>query len=470
MRLAKGSISLKETYGQAMAVTAPLGSVVSTTTAAILYAGDSVVFTTLLALLGSALWIFTLTGYTSKLASAGGYYTYGYSAWKSKKISFFEAMTEAFAYSFLNAVNSITIYLLFSIALSLLGYSVPAWVGYLVVAVGVLYPTLISLTHVKQLLGYVVSISATLEAVLLVVLFGLSLTRGFHPDYFTPSNTSVQNLAEAFVLSMVSISGAGAATYLGEETKKPTKNVTAGMWMALAIGGITMLLGTYALVALWNGSLTALANNPQPLLYEMFYFGSIPMAIALILSINSLLSSNIGTTVGAARILFNLARENAAPKVFSRVNKAGEPIVATLFVGGITAAVTISSIMAVGIDQAFQEVSLISGLLWLTGRVVDGFGVPVFYYRIRQLSLATLLIPIVATSLNLWGIVSSLQAPDLLQSSYLATVLAIAILWYSILGRKGRPGSLVVDENNELIVIDEYIERIKKKVEVPPSS
>jgi hypothetical protein len=105
MRLIKGSISLKEAYGQAMAVTAPLGSVVSTSTAAILYAGYSVVFTTLLALLGSALWIFTLTRYTSKLASAGGFYTYGYSAWRSKKISFFEALIEAFAYSFLNAVK-----------------------------------------------------------------------------------------------------------------------------------------------------------------------------------------------------------------------------------------------------------------------------------------------------------------------------------------------------------------------------
>lgn len=50
MRLSKASISLRGTYGQAMAVTAPLGSVVSTSTAAIVYAGYSVVFTTLLAL------------------------------------------------------------------------------------------------------------------------------------------------------------------------------------------------------------------------------------------------------------------------------------------------------------------------------------------------------------------------------------------------------------------------------------
>ncbi|MEM3281089.1 MAG: amino acid permease, partial [Saccharolobus sp.] len=60
MTLKKAVLSFKETYAQAMAVTAPLGSVVSTTTAAIAYAGSSVVFTTLLSLIASALWIYTL--------------------------------------------------------------------------------------------------------------------------------------------------------------------------------------------------------------------------------------------------------------------------------------------------------------------------------------------------------------------------------------------------------------------------
>jgi len=43
-KLRKGVLTLKEAYGQAMAVTAPLGSVVSTSTAAVAYAGNGVVF------------------------------------------------------------------------------------------------------------------------------------------------------------------------------------------------------------------------------------------------------------------------------------------------------------------------------------------------------------------------------------------------------------------------------------------
>lgn len=462
MKLSRGSISLKETYGQAMAVTAPLGSVVSTSTAAILYAGHSVVFTTFLALIGSSLWIFTLTSYTKRIASAGGYYTYGYSAWRNKFLSFFEAMTEVFAYSFLNAVNVITLYLLLDIGLGIIGITIPWWGEILVLALGILYPTLLSLTQVKKVLGYVVSVSATAEVVLLLLLFVLSLRQPFHVEYLTPAGASLGNIAQAFVLSMVSISGAGAATYLGEEAKKPTKTITEGMWLSLLIGGTAMLLGTYALVVLWRGSINDLANSPQPLLFEMYEYGAVPMLIALVMSANSLLASNIGTTLGSARILFNLSREGSAPRVLTRVTKGGEPLVSTLLVGALTALVVSVFVTVLGIANAFATVAVITGIFWLTGRVIDGFGVPVFYARISQLSLTTLLIPLIATGLNVWGIVQSIQ-PSSISLYTLVVLILIVTVWYAVKGRRGRPGSLVVDEENRVITIEEYMERLKRK-------
>jgi len=465
MRLSRGSISLKETYGQAMAVTAPLGSVVSTSTAAILYAGHSVVFTTLLALMGSALWIYTLTSYTRRIASAGGYYTFGYSAWRNKFLSFFEALTEVFAYSFLNAVNVITLYLLINIGLGILGFTLPWWSEGVILAFGVLYPTLLSLTQIKKVLGYVVSVSATAEVVLLVVLFLVSLREPFHLEYLTPDGASPNNIAQAFVLSMVSISGAGAATYLGEEAKKPMKTITQGMWLSLLIGGLSMFLGTYALVTLWGGSLSDLANSPQPLLFEMYRYGSIPMFIALVMSANSLLASNIGTTLGSARILFNLGREGAAPRFLTNVTKSGEPLVSTLLVALLSALVVALFTSVLGLSDAFAIVGVITGIFWLMGRVIDGFGVPVFYARISQLSVYTLLIPIIATSLNVWGIIQSIQ-PNSISLFTLVALLSVIIVWYSAKGRRGRPGSLVVDEENRVITIEEYMDRLKKKAPV----
>ena len=465
MRLSRGSISLKETYGQAMAVTAPLGSVVSTSTAAILYAGHSVVFTTLLALMGSALWIYTLTSYTRRIASAGGYYTFGYSAWRNKFLSFFEALTEVFAYSFLNAVNVITLYLLINIGLGILGFTLPWWSEGVILAFGILYPTLLSLTQIKKVLGYVVSVSATAEVVLLVALFLVSLREPFHLEYLTPDGASPNNIAQAFVLSMVSISGAGAATYLGEEAKKPMKTITQGMWLSLLIGGLSMFLGTYALVTLWGGSLSDLANSPQPLLFEMYRYGSIPMFIALVMSANSLLASNIGTTLGSARILFNLGREGAAPRFLTNVTKSGEPLVSTLLVALLSALVVALFTSVLGLSDAFAIVGVITGIFWLMGRVIDGFGVPVFYTRISQLSVYTLLIPIIATSLNVWGIIQSIQ-PNSISLFTLVALLSVIVVWYSAKGRRGRPGSLVVDEENRVITIEEYMDRLKKKAPV----
>lgn len=465
MRLSKGLISLKENYGQAMAVTAPLGSVVSTTTAAIKYAGYSIVFTTILALLGSALWVYTLTRYTLKVASAGGFYTFGYSSWRSKKVAFFEAVLELIAYSFLNAVNAISIYLLVDTVLSMYGIVLSPVYAALVIALGVLYPTLISLTNIRFVLGKVVTISATAEAISLVTLFGYSLaTKGFHPEYFVPSShVSLGDLAAAFVLTTVSISGAGAATYLGEETKKPLENTTKGIWLASIIGGISITLGTYALVGLWNGSLSDLANASQPLIQEAFEFGIVPLLIVLLLSVNSLLASNVGTTLGSARILFNLARENAAPTILAKVNEDKEPIVATLVIGGITAVVTVASIMLVGPDSALSDVSLITGVTWLAGRVVDAAGVPLLYYRIGQLKIPVIAIPLTAAAINGWGIINSLTSaiPDVFTIALALLVTSISIIWYIVKGRKGKPGVLVVDENNEVITIDEYFKRLR---------
>ena len=76
-----------------MGVTAPLGSVVSTTTAAVVYAGAAVPLATIMAFLGSVLWIWILTRYSNKLASPGGYYSFSSGAYGSKKLSLFEALT-----------------------------------------------------------------------------------------------------------------------------------------------------------------------------------------------------------------------------------------------------------------------------------------------------------------------------------------------------------------------------------------
>lgn len=192
----------------------------------------------------------------------------------------------------------------------------------------------------------------------------------------------------------------------------------------------------------------------------MIQYGSIPFAIALILSINSLLASNIGTTVGAARILYNLAREKAAPKIFTKVNKQGEPILTTLIAGISTAIIVILSVQFLGITAAFSEVAAVEGVLWILGRIFDGFGVPLFYWRINGLKLRYIIIPIIATLMNGWGEFESILSMDYVQIAMLSIFAILVISWYILKASKGYPGSLVVDENNELMTIEEYLRKV----------
>ncbi|MEM0173338.1 MAG: APC family permease [Sulfolobaceae archaeon] len=472
MNLKKAVLSLKENYGQAMAVTAPLGSVVSTTTAAVSYVGEGVVFTTLLALLASALWIYTLTLYTKRLASAGGYYTYVYSAWKSKKLAFTEALIELFAFSLLNAVNAISIYLMINTAMKFYGANLNLLEEVIVILLGLLYPTIVSfLMNIRKLLGYIVTISATAEAVLLIFLFSFSITinNGINWKLFAPPmGAGISSIATALILVMVSIDGAGAATYLGEETRRPLENVSKGIWLALIIGGISILFGTYALVSLWNGSLYDLMNSDQPLIEEMIRFGILPLAIVLALAINSLLASNIGTTVGSARILFNLSREKAAPNIFKKVNRLGQPLHATITTGLIGGVACVISLSLMDPGKAFAELGAVSSILWISGRVLDSGGVPLLFRRLNLLKgfsniIKYEILPIITTIINILGVILSVIGLTVFQSIVLSVIIVIGIVWYIIKARFGTPGVLVVDKNNELMTIDEYFVKFVNK-------
>ncbi|MCX8195972.1 MAG: APC family permease [Acidilobaceae archaeon] len=471
MGLAKlngAALSLKENYAQAMAVTAPLGSVVSTTTVAVAYAGGDVVVATLLALFASALWVYTLTIYSRKLASPGGYYTFVYAAYRSKPIAFAEAIIELFSFVLLNAVNVIAVYLMTATLLRYYGlsdlspYLLPA-----VLLIGILYPTLVSFTtNIRRLLSTVVMVVATLEVLVLIALFALSLREGLRTELVLPPfEARLGDIALAFMVIMVSLDGVGTATYLGEETKSPTNNVTKGMWLAFLLGGLSMVLGTYAMIALWPYGIAALSSSEQPLIELVSQYGSLPALLVFLIATKSLLISNVGTTLAAARIFFNLARENAAPEILQSTNVHGQPHVATLLVGLLTALITLAFGELLGYAEAFVNLGVATGILWILGRVLSSAGAPLLLLRLQP--SATLLIaresvaPIASTLLNVGGLLMSVMDLTVVSTAALGGIALLGALWYVLIGRYGIPGELVVDESNNVMKLDDYLSSLR---------
>jgi len=471
MGLGRAVLSIRENYAQAMAVTAPLGSVVSTTTVAVAYAGGGVVFATIMAFIASAFWVYTLTLYSNRIASAGGYYTFVYAAYRSRFLAFSEALIELMSFIMLNVVNVLAVYLMIEAVSAFYGVKLPSWAALLVIVFSLAYPTLAStLLDVRRLLNSIVIVVATLEVVVLLALFTLSLTRGVRADIvLPPSDASLAGLAIAFLLILVSFDGAGASTYLGEETRRPLDNVTKGMWLAFLIGGIAMIAGTYALVTLWPYSYADLAGSSQPLITITAGFGIAYAALVIGIAAKSLLISNIGTTLAAARILYNLSREGSAPEILSSVNSRGQPVIATALVGFLTTAITLTAITTLGVKTAFIEVGALTGIFWIAGRILDSLGAPLFLNRVGELGrgiqvIPRILLPILTFFMNFAGLTLSFLEITVTQISILALTVVTGFTWYMLLARFGAPGSLAVDNYNNVVRIEDLLEGRNGKI------
>ncbi|MEM0365551.1 MAG: APC family permease [Acidilobaceae archaeon] len=462
-RLSSPVLTVRENYAQAMAVTAPLGSVISTTTVAVAYAGNGVILATILAFIASAFWVYTLTIYSRRIASAGGYYTFVYAAYRNRALAFTEAIIELSSFIFLNAVNVMAIYLMISSLLKFYGFREANIILPFILGFSLLYPTIVSyVMHIRRLLGTIVIIVATLEVLLLIALFIVAIRYGFKFDILIPPpDVSLASLALAFIIILVSIDGVGTATYLGEETRKPLDNVTKGMWLAFIIGGLSMIAGTYAMIALWPSTLSLISYSEQPLIDIMAGYGLIPAVLVIIIATKSLLISNIGTTVAAARILFNLSREKAAPEIFQYTNKYKQPHIATLTVGIVTIIITITSLELLGAREAFIQLGAVTGILWILGRVIDSAGAPLLLHRLSEVKLSIknrgVAIPVITTILNSIGLLVSTLDITITSILMLASITIVGLTWYTLIARYGMPGELVIDNNSNIVKLEDYI-------------
>lgn len=74
--LMRGSVGFWSLVGQTIAFTAPLASVVTSLTGAALYAKGALPLAILIAVISGLIWVNTPYQYSTKIASAGGFYTF----------------------------------------------------------------------------------------------------------------------------------------------------------------------------------------------------------------------------------------------------------------------------------------------------------------------------------------------------------------------------------------------------------
>jgi len=134
-----------------------------------------------------------------------------------------------------------------------------------------------------------------------------------------------------------------AVLTLGEEAKNPRRNLPLAQISALVTVVILYVITGYGVVS--STSPIDLANSPAPLSLAMENvlpgIGAVLIAIAALTATGT---STIGCILGSSRMLYAAARENAAPAIFSKVNKkTGAPSLAIIFTGIIALSATFTA-------------------------------------------------------------------------------------------------------------------------------
>lgn len=143
-----------------------------------------------------------------------------------------------------------------------------------------------------------------------------------------------------------------AVLTLGEEAKKPRRNLPLAQISALVTTVILYVITGYGVVSSTHYSSLAESSAPLSLAIESVLpgIGAVLIAIAALTATGT---STIGCLLGSSRMLYAGARENAFPKVFSKVNESsGVPTNAVIFTGIIALLATMTS--AIGYSEAIS--------------------------------------------------------------------------------------------------------------------
>jgi len=187
-----------------------------------------------------------------------------------------------------------------------------------------------------------------------------------------------------FMIAGFSFQGTEIVGLAAGESKDPQKNVpkaiNAVFWRILLfyIGAIIIIswLIPYTDPNLLNSSVNNVAVSPFTLVFERAGF-ALAASVMNVVILTSVLSCGNSSMYGAARMLYGLAVDGKAPKIFTKVNSRGVPIY-SLYLATVFGAVAFLA--------SIYGNSLYTWLLNATGMCgfITWVGIAVCHYRFRK--------------------------------------------------------------------------------------
>ena len=169
-------------------------------------------------------------------------------------------------------------------------------------------------------------------SILLVVLLGLAILhrQGLAVDLaqFDTGNLAAGGLGNALLIAVLSFAGFEAAATLGDESRKPLRDIPRVLFLTPLLTGIFFVFAAYVIVLGFNRYNIQVATSTAPLddLAHAMNLPGLGTLVALGTAI-SLFTCVVATMLAASRIAFALARQGDLPAVIGRLDQRSRPIV-----------------------------------------------------------------------------------------------------------------------------------------------
>ena len=158
-----------------------------------------------------------------------------------------------------------------------------------------------------------------IEAIGLVIIIFIGMQKFGDVDYLQLTN-GIKGIIEGGVLIFFSYLGFQGITRLAEETKQPEKNIPKAIILSILITTIIYILVAISAVSVIPAQDLAGEGAPLARIAETA-FGNNSFILLSAIALFSTFNTALMMLLSGSRLVYGTSKENALPKIFSRVSK-----------------------------------------------------------------------------------------------------------------------------------------------------
>lgn len=223
---------------------------------------------------------------------------------------------------------------------------------------------------------------------LLIVVKGGVSGNSFAPFNWSHSLKGQSGLWIAVVYTIFSFTGFESATTLGEEVKRPKRNIPLAVVGTVLVIGIFETFMSYASVIGYGTSkagVAALVDAPSPISSLAERYGNSFLSFLVTLAIvSSFTALNVVTVSALSRMTYSMSQDGLLPKMVGKLNRRKAPGTAAIVIGGAALALILILGTVYGPEALASWTSYFATLFWIVAYVFVVAGIVRFMWVKRR--------------------------------------------------------------------------------------